>query len=309
MRNHRKWIVLPLALLLAGSLMAQPRTVEPETEQEEFPDLQRTEALQEANILDAYTRLGELGWLVQMAQQDRRLQQLEEENPLNFEYTFRYIKFTPRNTYIRYVKEDPQFLLNTFGPTEQILNQIKEKVELAKTINVPAEAVTLDKGRDGIELTQYDFIYSNDPDQRRAIGSRRKSLTLFFDRTNNQADTAQQLQLSMVVTKIVENDFRRGVSDTELIIDPAPLDPKDDIQMSDILILHRYNQKPTNVILLGLMHNTSTNPHRLEFKQEFYVKLLDHFFRLFRLVANYASKDDNDYNEEVLQKLEQSMSY
>ena len=45
------------------------------------------------------------------------------------------------------------------------------------------------------------------------------------------------------------------------------------------------------------------------FKQQFYVKLLDHFWRLYSMVANYASKDDNDFNEEVIEDLEHSIDY
>lgn len=297
-------VTICLAAMWVGSLGAQPRVVNRAQEAAEFPELQATEAQQQRNILDAYKRLSQLGWLVNMAQLDRMTAFEEAREPLNFDHTFRFIKYTPRNTYIRYVKEEPQFLLNSFGEVDVVRGLITKKVEAANRAGVQAANVQF-QTRDGIELTQFDFIYANDPDQRRAIGSRRKSLTLFFTQTNQQADTEQQFQLSLVVSRVVEDNFRQGVRNVQVVIDQSPQDEK----MDDVIILDRYNMKPTNATVLGMMANTSTNPHRTRFKQRYYVKMLDHFYRLYSMVANYASKDDNDYNEEVIEMVEQSMDY
>ncbi|MBX7058097.1 MAG: hypothetical protein K1X75_08510 [Leptospirales bacterium] len=298
-------ITAGLIALLIGSLSAQPRTVNRTQEAADYPDLQATENQHQKNIFEAYKRLATVGWLVQMAQADRATGFQEAQDPLNFEYTFRFIKYTPRNTYIRYVKEEPQFLLNSFGAVDQIRGAIANKVQAAKSAGVTGATDIQFQTRDGIELTQFDFIYANDPDQRRAIGSRRKSLTLFFTQTNQQPDAEQQFNLSLVVSRIVEDNFRQGVRNVQLIIDPSPQDEK----MDDVIILDRYNMKPTNITVLGMMSNTTTNPHRMIFKQRYYSRMLDHFYRLYSMVANYASKDDNDYNDEVLQRLEHSMDY
>lgn len=308
--NRTKLITAALGLIVIGSVSAQPRLVDREAEKREFPDLQRTELAQERNIADAYKRLSEMGFLVSMSQQDRATAQKEAEpgGELNFRNTFRFIKYTPRNTYIRYVKEDPQFLLNTFGTVEEVRALVAEQVRKAQSRGVKATELQF-QTRDGIELTQFDFIYSNDPDARRAVGSRRKTLTLFFTQTNQQADTEQKLQLSLVVGRVVEDNFREGVRNVQLIIDMTPSGDPADTNMDDVIIIDRYNQKPTNAAILGMMSNTANFPHRVRFKQRYYIKMLDHFHRLYAMVANYATKDDNDYNEEVIEKVEQSMDY
>ena len=319
--NFKKWTGIALACTLIGSLGAQPREVDRQRETEEFPDLQHTELLQDRNIADAYQRLGTLGWLVSMAEADRGFAAAEREDLENsnfdFRNTFRFIQYTPRNTYIRFVTENQNALLNTFygttgGADDPLFAEVKTKVDRAKAVGIQANEIDFSQNRRGIELTQYDFIYANDRDARRAVGSRRKSVTLFFSPSNAQADTEQQGRLTMVVTRITEDNFRAGIRTVQLIIDPTPdlgWTNEQPPNTDDVLILHRYNEKPSTCVVVGAMHNTTTNPHRARFKQQFYVKLLDHFWRLYSMVANYASKDDNDYNEEVLQKLEQSMSY
>lgn len=308
MKFWKRTIAL-IALISVGGLLAQPRLVNREEEKTEFPDLQNTEARQEKNIQDAYQRLRSMGFLVKMTNQDRELKAKEDEEPLNFDYTYRYVKFTPHNTYIRYVAAEQQFLLNTFGAQEAVKKLIDDRVAKAKEIKAWGEGsqeVAFSAEKKGVELTQFEFIYNDDEEGvRKAIGSRRKSVSLFFDQAGTDIPQGTELTLNMVVTRIVEDNFRHGIRDTQLIIDPSPNTPL----MDDVIILHRYNEKPTSITVLGMMSNTSTNPHRTRFKQKFYIKLLDHFFRLYRMVANYASKDDNDYNESVLEQLEHSMNY
>lgn len=304
-----KLIVAAVSLALAGliaSLAAQPKLVNKEEEAKEFAALQETEAHQDKVIHTAYTdNLEEMGFLVPMLKQDRAFRFAEEKDPLDFENTFRFVEITPRNSYIRYVKEDAQFLLNTFGTVQETLALVEEEVKEAQNANVKAEPLTF-KERDGVELTQYNFIYDIVDGERRAIGSRRKSLTLFFEPNAEQSTPREPAYtLTMAVARVVEDNFRDGVRNIELIIDMTP----QTAEMEDVIILHRYNQKPTNAIVLGGMHNTASYPHRLRFKQKFYRHYLDHFYRLYAMVANYASKGDNDYNEEVIENFEQSMDY
>ncbi len=305
-----KWVVALAALFFMSALFAQPRLVNRAEEKEEFPDLQTTEANQEKNIQDAYQRLRAMGFLVRMTEIDRATKFKEEEDPLNFDYTFRYVEYTPRNTYIRFVVNDQEFLLNTFGAHQEVKALMDERIGKAKEIGAWNQEGSKDPSfggdKKGVELTQYAFIYSNDRDGvRRVVGSRRKSVTLFFDGAEGELKQGELLTLHSVLTRIVEDNFREGVTNTQLIVDPSP----NTQAMDDLVILHRYNQKPTKVTVLGMMSNTATNPHRKRFKQKFYVKLMDHFFRLYRMVANYASKGDNDYNEEVIELLEESLDY
>ena len=310
--KFRKWIVALITIVSVSSLFGQPRLVNRDEERKEFPDLQETEANQEKNIQETYTELQRMGFLVRMTELDRQTAFEEQlpENQFDFTKTARFVEYTPRNTYIRYVANNQQFLLNTFGEADKVKAQMDERV--AKAIEIKAwyteqgyKDIAFTGDKKGVELTQFDFIYSDDEEVRKVVGSRRKSVTLFFNDAGGEVAQGQVLTLNMVVTRLVRDDFKEGVRNVYLIVDPSP----ETAAMDDIVILHRYNQKPTNVTVLGMMSNTATNPHRNRFKQKFYVKLLKHFFRLYRMVANYASKGDNDYNDEVLESFEYTMEY
>ena len=286
-------------------IWAQPKLIDREEEKKEYPDLQQTEAILDKNIQDAYKRISIFGPLVNLAKNDRSKYFKQKEEPFNFEHGLKNIVYTPRNTYIRYVKESPEFLLVGFGTTQEVLAKIKERIDYVNGQGVKVPQLGF-QNRDGIELTQFEFVYAEDTPSREVVGSRRKSLTLFYDRVNQSTiDTPQDFKLTMVVSRIINHHIRDGVKDVELIVDPDP----NTENMDDVIILHRYNEKPTQVIVLGSMHNTPNNPHRVVFKRDFYLQLLDHFNSLYRMVDGYAKKDSNEYNQKVLQLLKKEMEY
>jgi hypothetical protein len=286
-------------------IWAQPKLIDREEEKKEYPDLQQTEAILDKNIQDAYKRISIFGPLVNLAKNDRSKYFKQKEEPFNFEHGLKNIVYTPRNTYIRYVKESPEFLLVGFGTTQEVLAKIKERIDYVNGQGVKVPQLGF-QNRDGIELTQFEFVYAEDTPTREVVGSRRKSLTLFYDRVNQSTiDTPQDFKLTMVVSRIINHHIRDGVKDVELIVDPDP----NTENMDDVIILHRYNEKPTQVIVLGSMHNTPNNPHRVVFKRDFYLQLLDHFNSLYRMVDGYAKKDSNEYNQKVLQLLKKEMEY
>jgi hypothetical protein len=286
-------------------IWAQPKLIDREEEKKEYPDLQQTEAILDKNIQDAYKRISIFGPLVNLAKNDRSKYFKQKEEPFNFEHGLKNIVYTPRNTYIRYVKESPEFLLVGFGTTQEVLAKIKERIDYVNNQGVKVPQLGF-QNRDGIELTQFEFVYADDTPTREVVGSRRKSLTLFYDRVNQSTiDTPQDFKLTMVVSRIINHHIRDGVKDVELIVDPDP----NTENMDDVIILHRYNEKPTQVIVLGSMHNTPNNPHRVVFKRDFYLQLLDHFNSLYRMVDGYAKKDSNEYNQKVLQLLKKEMEY
>ncbi|GIX43454.1 MAG: hypothetical protein KatS3mg129_3187 [Leptospiraceae bacterium] len=302
-----KKLITIVLLILVGQLYiwAQPKLIDREEEKKEYPDLQQTEAILDKNILDAYKRLSIFGPLVNLAKNDREKYFKQKENPLDFNYSLKNIVYTPRNTYIRYVKESPEFLLVGFGTTQETLAKIKERIDYVNGQGVKVPQLQF-KARDGIELTQFEFIYAEDSPSREVVGSRRKSLTLFYERINQGTiDTPQDFKLTMVVSRIIRHHIKDGIKDVELVIDPDP----NTENMDDVIILHRYNQKPTNVIVLGSLHNTPNFPHRVEFKRDFYLQLLDHFNILYRMVDGFAQKDGNQYNQKVIDLLKKAMEY
>ncbi|MCS7206240.1 MAG: hypothetical protein NZ853_11150 [Leptospiraceae bacterium] len=299
------WKYILIFFVMTTYVFGQQKLIDREEERKEYPDLQQTEKILDRNIADAYKRLSIFGPLINLAKDDRAKFFKHREDPLDFRHTLKNIIYTPRNTYIRYVKETPEFLLVGFGTTEETLAKIKERIDYVVSQGVQVPQLQF-KQRDGIELTQFDFIYDENSPTREVIGSRRKSLTLFYERVNQGViDIPQDFRMTMVVSRIVRDNIREGIKDVELVIDPSP----ETDGLDDVVILHRYNQKPTNVIILGSMHNTPNYPHRVEFKRDFHLILLDHFNILYRMVDGFAKRDSNEYNQKVLEYLIESMEY
>ena len=306
MNKHWKRILILVgaSALITTHLSAEdPSLVDVKYENDNFPALQKTEENLDTNIQNAYDRIKGFGHLVPMAKEDRILKQKEEADPYDFKNTFRNIKYTPRNTYLRYVKESAPFLLVGLGDPETLQQQIQEQAQRAQSAGLQVQPLNFGN-RDGIELTQFGFIYSEGP-EREAIGSRRKTVTLFFSPAGGAADAEQQWKLDAVVTRLVEDDFKMGIKNVEVIYDPYPDTPN----MDDVYIFHRYNQKVPNTVVLGTMHNTANFPLRNKFKQKFYVKLMDHFNMLYRLVDGYSKKDGQKYNETIIDYMKDHNAY
>ena len=306
MKQHWKRILISIGAvaLITTQLSAEdPSLVDVKYEKENFPALLATEGQLDKNIQNAYDRIRGFGHLVPMAKEDRIQKQKEEADPYDFKNTFRNIKFTPRNTYLRYVKESAPFILVGMGDMQTLQQQIQNEAKRAQSAGLQVQPLQFGD-RDGIELTQFSFIYSEGPD-REAIGSIRKSVTLFYAPAGGAADAEQQWKLEAVVTRLVEDDFKMGIKNVEVIYDPSP----DTENMDDVYIWHRYNQKEPNTVVLGTMHNTANFPLRNKFKQKFYVKLMDHFNMLYRLVDGYSKKDGQKYNETIIEFMEKHNRY
>lgn len=294
-----------LSALSAVALLAKPKIIDREAEKKAYPDMQVTEGIADKNIVEAYKRLAAFGPLVNLAHDDREKYFKERQEPTDFRHTLRNIVYTPRNTYVRYVKESPEFLLVGLGDPAETQAKITEKVTEASNAGVQVAAPAF-QGREGIELTQFEFVYSEDQSGREAVGSRRKSVSLFYKRAAQGAvDTEQDYTLDLVVTRIVEDDYKKGVKDVEVVIDATPGTEN----MDDVIVVHRYNQKPSQTIVIGAMPNTPIFPQRLAFKQKFYVRLLDHYNILYRLVDGYAKRDGNSFQDAVLERLRASTEY
>lgn len=301
-------------LFFSSALAAQPRLIDRKEEAKRYPDLQVTESVQDQEVIERLKGLAAYGHLVDMARVDRKTKWQEDYvDPQKFENTFRLLKFTPRNVYVRYVEDiedlkktadgkiKGNFILAGMGAADELHQLLESKIADAKTSNVKAEKISYGQGRTGIELTQFDFIYEADEEKNKAVGSLRKSLALYFTGGGKGAEPV----LNMVVLTTVYDHLANGVTFKQVVVDPTPLDTN----LDDIIIYDRYNQKPTAITVLGTMSNTPNDPHRVRFKKKFYTKVLSHFYRLYRMVDSYARRDGNEYNREVIEKLEDTLEY
>lgn len=325
-------LLIAISIFLASvSLSAQKILINRQVEKTLYPDLQFTEEIQDRNIQEAHKRFYEFGHLVALAQNDRVTLAKDMEFPPKYDFKtmFRWLQFTPRNTYVRYIEDIDQpmkkddkgkatggnLFLQAFGDPEEVKAMLKERIDEAKGVKVDAKELTWN-GRKGIELTQFEFIYDADEPERKPVGSLRKTMAILYKQgadgkfeldKDKPADEEGRpvYRVDMVVLSVVSDNTKEGVKHVQVIIDPDPNTPN----MDDVVIFDRYNQKPLQVTILGMMWNTPNYPHRVRFKQKFYVKALDHFFRLYRMVSNYARRDGNDYNERVIEKVEDGLTY
>lgn len=145
-----------------------------------------------------------------------------------------------------------------------------------------------------IELRSYEFIpqgYSN-----RSIGHREKWVRLYFDGNN---------QLTRVVTRIQNENFREDTQFASQIIDPSPKTEGTE----DIQIKSKINRDDRYDVPLGKIENTITNPLRLKFKREYYIPHLVYFEKLFRFTAEYQKRYGTNTDEVTIDTLKKSLEY
>ena len=290
--------------ILCGSLFAQQEYIDRKREAKEFRSLLYAESIQDKNIQQAFTYLGSLGYMTELAKFDRNLAVRAEKEPHNFRTDLRRLKYVPWRNTLRYVKESEQFVLNSFGDLEEVKALIQSKLALARghKIDLPEFGYG---ARDGVELTWYGFLYEKGPTKRRAIGSQSKSLTLYFIPSDKNKFNQQNYKLERATLKIIHNNMLQDSKQVEFIIDPTPLDDK----LDDILIVTRYNYAPPEIYVLGMMHNNKGFSHRLEFKKKYHNYLRNQFLQMFQRIAKYNKFTENVRHEKHLQRLQRGLEF
>ena len=309
MRKNIQKSVFFLALLLLSSMIggglifAQPVKVDREVEQKEYPALRFSESIAEQNVFQIYRAFADFSYMVNAAKRDRNLYILEEKQPLSLKDGERELKYVPYKTYVRFVQEDPSLVLTPFGVPEEIMALIDKKTEEARKRNIAVDNFSF-ANRGGIELTRYDFIRVQGPTKKHNTGAKLKSLTLFYRSSGATDDPRNRVELEVAIMSVVHDDFRQGMRFHELIIDPNPKDSN----MDDVIILSRMNRKPTKVVLLGAMSNSSAYPLRLRFKKR-YTQQLSDYIGLYRRLAQYNELNGNRAHERLIQRFQHSLNY
>ena len=290
-------LVLLFTLLLSSVLFAQWKLIDRQEESQKYQSLQQSGKGWDKNVQETYGQLAQFGFLVELAKKDRATAILAEKEPHNFRHDKRDLKFVPWRNNIRYVKEGEQFLFNSFGKVEEVKALINKKIQLAaqNKVTVPNPNIG---NREGVEISQFGFIYARDPDKTRAIGSQRKWISLYF----NQPATNE---LSFVTIRVEHHNFRAGVKEIELILDPSPTDD----QTEDIVVIHRYNQTEPKVYLLALMHNDKSYDHRNQFKNRYHEYLRSHFLQMFKRIATYNAFNPYKAHDKEVERLDRGLEY
>ena len=280
---------------LSSLLFAQWKLIDREGEKQQYQSLEKTGKSWDKNVQEAFGQLARFGFLIELAKKDRATAILAEKEPHNFRHDKRELKLVPWRNSIRYIKEGDQFILNSFGKIEEIKGLVSKKIQLAAQNNVQVPNLTIG-AREGVEISQFGFIYANDPDKTRAVGSQRKWMSLYYNNPN---------ELAAVVLRVEYHNFRAGVKETELVIDPSPVDD----QMDDIIILHRYNQVEPKVYLVALMHNDKAYNNRNKFKSKYHGYVRGHFLQMIERISNYNILNPTKAHEKEVDRLERGLSY
>lgn len=281
--------------LLSSALSAQWKLRDRKGEDKKYPSLQKTGKYWDKDIQLAYAQLSQFGFIVELAKNDRATAILAEKEPHSPHYSERDLKFVPWRSSIRYVKEGEQFLLKSFGKLSKVKELISKSIKLASQSNVVVPNPSFGD-REGVEISQFGFIYKKDPDKTRAIGFQRKWINIFFSQ-------ASQNQISLATLRVEYNNFRLGVKEIDLIIDPSPMDG----QMRDIVILHRYNETDPKVYLLALMYNDKGANHRNQFKAKYSHYLRGDFLQIFKRIGAYNKLNYSASHEGYLKRLNRSL--
>lgn len=150
------------------------------------------------------------------------------------------------------------------------------------------------KTDDYIELESYDFIQDNFSPSV-VVGGKVKSMKLYFSGD----------KLARVESTIVKENFQEKIKITSIVTDPDPMS----VENGDIEIMTQTNNEEPHRVKLENMENTLSNPTRLKFKREFYLRHLRDFERLYRYTKQYKYQygSNNDYN--TVEKLKESLKY
>ena len=193
----------------------------------------------------------------------------------------------------------------TLSPRQTLINFIRETGGKPDT-----------KGKVvGIKIEQYDFVY---PPARFGVhepsGSKSKSISLYFEGN----------KLTKVVSAMEENNFEANTTKVDIVTDESPVtsfDPnflkyvpygKDQEKVEkidDIKFKHIYTHGQTYEKIIADMKLTVTNPHRIIFKRDFYIKHLVNFENLLRLTDDYQRFKRDGKDKDVTAELVESLDY
>ena len=294
--NRKKLTTLCFIIFFfSNTLFSQSPVVNREQEKKNFASLHFTEKRLGQNIKEAYESLSKFAYLIKLAKEDRLRAIQAEKEPHNFRHDFKALKYVPWRNNIRYVKEGDKFILNSFGKVNEIKELINERVTQARANNILIDKINF-QAREGIEFSQFSFIYAKDSDKTRAVGAQRKWLSLYFNPNKTLALSTLQVEY---------NNLRRGVKEIELIIDPSPTDNN----LDDLVIVHRYNQGPAKVYLVGMMYNNKSFNNRNNFKIKYNNYLRNKFLQMFQRVAKYNNYNSHEGHKKHFERLERGLEY
>jgi hypothetical protein len=164
----------------------------------------------------------------------------------------------------------------------------------------------------GFKMIQYDFVY---PTGKRGItapqGSRTKSIALYFEGD----------KLSKIVSELEDVDFKQNTRTMDIVVDEDPHTDPETLKyvshkegekvekIDDIKFKHIYTNRSSYEKIVADMKLEISNPHRIMFKRDFYIKHLKHFENLFRLTDDYQRSTRQDRDKYVVEDLKESLDY
>ncbi len=201
------------------------------------------------------------------------------------------------------------------------LKDYEIKLTPGKTVFTNSKKTEKDKDQSFLELESYTFIPASFVSNA-SVGTRSKSMRLYYS-----GDA-----LSKVETTMIEDNFMTKTTSISVIVDPTPAtDESGDILIRTLTLknntpssekkeeylkkLRDTGTKPTFDLgefyegKLADMQNTVSNPLRVNFKRDFYVKNLRYFENNYRFTEDFYRRYGKDSDSITIQTLKQSLQY
>ncbi|MDH5717471.1 MAG: hypothetical protein OEZ22_07505 [Spirochaetia bacterium] len=159
-------------------------------------------------------------------------------------------------------------------------------------VNYTPAQTKFTKGKDYIEIESYSFI-GRSYNKSNIIGMKTKKMKLFYNGD----------KLSKIITSVMEENYEKRTKTENTVIDESPA-TKDNL---DIKIINVNNGGVPYEVNLGNMENTLSNPMRIKFKREFYLKNLVYFDKMYHYTVSFQLHKDKKNDAQIIKDLSESV--
>jgi len=159
-------------------------------------------------------------------------------------------------------------------------------------VNITPAQTRFRQGGDYIELESYAFI-NHTRNTKEVVGMKSKTMRLYYSGNS----------LKKIETMVIEENFQQQTKIENIVVDPSPqTEGAEDIEVTNI-----FNDGRPVTLTLKDMQNTISNPLRIKFKREFYVKNLAYFQKMYKYTVGYQKRYGANTSNGLIEDLKKSL--
>ncbi|MDH5720516.1 MAG: hypothetical protein OEZ13_07810 [Spirochaetia bacterium] len=162
-----------------------------------------------------------------------------------------------------------------------------------KDVNYSPAQTRFRQAEDYIELESYSFI-NHTRNTGEVVGMKSKIMRLYYSGNS----------LKKIETTVIEENFQQQTKIENKVVDPSP--QTEDSQ--DIEITNIFNDGRPITVALKSMQNTISNPLRIKFKREFYLKNLAYFQKMYTYTIGYQARYGTSTTDNLIEDLKKSLA-